>query len=131
MRGRAKIACDIFVASRALVRADKLSAGNSWRRHDRAICFETAAGKTNQRKAGASTYRPEQMFALPVNPSSKPRMSHRGAVCRKKITIDYAFLRTKFGSLCFRSEILIFVARYSVGDLPDSFLKTRLNCDSD
>ena len=70
MRGRAKIARDVFVTRRAFFRADKFRAGNGWRRKNGAIRLQVAARKQNDGQRNASPDCPPDFFAPTVDPSS-------------------------------------------------------------
>jgi hypothetical protein len=64
----AKIARDIFVTGRALLRANELRARDAGRSENCSIC--RAAGKQNYGQRYCSPGPPQQAFALTVDPSS-------------------------------------------------------------
>jgi len=68
MRGRSKIANDLFVAGGAFFRADKLRARDAGRRENRSV--GGTARKQNDGERDRSSGTPQQAFAPTVHPSS-------------------------------------------------------------
>ena len=68
VRGCAKVAHDLFVAGRALLRADELCTWDAGRRQNCSVC--RAARKQNYSQRDTSSDRPPKFLTLPAQPSS-------------------------------------------------------------
>jgi hypothetical protein len=94
-----KIAGDGFVTSLARFRTDKLSASNTRRSDDGAICLQGAARQEDDSERGCSPDRPKQFFALTLPPPDWPKESHAAAVLSERSQEHNVFFR-KLRSRC-------------------------------
>lgn len=90
-----EIAGDGFVTGFAGFRTNKLSARNTGRGKNGAICFERAAGKKNDGKRGCSPGYPQQFLALAGEPFKGPQDSHVADLLPKIGDHHNAFFRKK------------------------------------
>jgi len=133
MSGSSEPLHESFMAGRAFFRADKPRAGNSWRRHHRVGRFQTGAGEEKDGDRGGTSGYPPDFLTVIDEPSSKPRVPHDPKFLRKPLDWLRIFtgkIPMKFSGKN-RNQRGFAARRYSVGDFPASFLKTRLNCESD
>ena len=100
MRGRAKIARDVFMTRLATFRSDKLRAGNTRRRHEWRDSIRSCCRKAELRSAQRLHQPPNRPFHAFRGPIELISNATRERVLSKAARVDYAFLRKIFRSYC-------------------------------